>query len=440
MKQFLVSLVGLLCALAIAISVSGQEDLPRLPGDPVGPDDLVFVDLDVGLSVSCGVTRANNIRCWGENKIGPVRAEGFTDVAVGNGHSCGLKLDGTVRCWSTRNHRGRLDIPTENDGSPLRLSSIDSFTDGDYTCGIRIADGSAVCWGWDIDGQSSGSSSEPNTFSYDYSNDTFSQLSPGANHTCGVLSKGEDRGKIRCWGGYNHNGVNVVPSTYADASFKSVHPGVLITCAIIDGGAEDGKAICWGGSNTGVLTETPTDVTFSQISVGRYHVCGVTTEKTVHCWGGTEFLASSNQEDFGQSDIPAEYLSATFIKVGAGRYHTCGIIDGQNEGEVVCWGAEFEENPLTPHLVEGGVTTPPDFFYALTSRFPEVATGAYHNCALSRSHNIICWGGELRVTIVHARAVQDSGDWSTAYLCSKRERAHHVLGLQLPSAIIGLGS
>ena len=388
----------MLAASALTLVASAQIQQRLHPGDPSGPDDLVFVDLDTGLGVSCGVTKANNIRCWGGNRIGPVRAEGFTDVAVGRGHSCGIKLDGTVHCWGTSNTRGRLNIPVESDGSHLRLSSIDAFASGYYTCGIRRADGSAICWGWDFTGQSSGSSSEPDTFSYDYSGDTFSQLSPGTGHTCGVLSEGEDRGKIRCWGGYNQRGISVVPSTYADASFKSVHPGVLLTCAIIDGGAEDGKAICWGGSATGVLTETPTDVTFSQISVGQYHVCGVTTEKTVRCWGGTESLTSSSQEDFGQSDIPVEYRSATFRKVSAARYHTCGILDGQNgqtEGEVVCWGEKFIADPLLPSQIEGSRTTPPDYFYPPTSNLPEVDTGSYFNCALTIDSDMICWGGSV---------------------------------------------
>ena len=69
--------------LAIALTVSAT-DRALLPGDPVGPDDLIFVDLDSSDKATCGVTKANNIRCWGNNRFAPVRAEGFTDVAVRN--------------------------------------------------------------------------------------------------------------------------------------------------------------------------------------------------------------------------------------------------------------------------------------------------------------------------------------------------------------------
>ena len=69
------------------------------PGDPVSAADEVFVSLDTSQDSTCGVTAANNIRCWGNNRYAPMWAEGFTDIAVGRRHSCGLKLDGTVQCW-----------------------------------------------------------------------------------------------------------------------------------------------------------------------------------------------------------------------------------------------------------------------------------------------------------------------------------------------------
>ena len=47
----------------LAATVLAQSGLFTLPGDPAGADDLVFVDIDAGANVSCGVTAADNIRC-----------------------------------------------------------------------------------------------------------------------------------------------------------------------------------------------------------------------------------------------------------------------------------------------------------------------------------------------------------------------------------------
>ena len=257
MKPLTVLLIAVLALLAIALTVSAATDGAPMPGDPTGPDDLVFVDLDVGAAVSCGVTKANNIRCWGNLRSGPVIAEGFVDVAVGKGHTCGLKTDGTVHCWGT-SLRNRLEIPTTDDETPLVLSTIDAHGNGYHTCGIRESDDSAVCWGWDFSGTSSGMSDDPGAFTYDYSEDTFSDLSAGNDYTCGVLSQTRD---IRCWGGYNDLNSAVVPNEHIDTEFKSVHPGSgFFTCAL----TVAGEAVCWGRDTTGVVTDLPDGERFEQ--------------------------------------------------------------------------------------------------------------------------------------------------------------------------------
>lgn len=60
----------------------------------------------------------------------------------------------------------------------------------------------------------------------------------------------------------------------------------------------DGAVTCWGADYLDHDPDAYAAVsggTFSQISCGSYHACGVTTDGAAMCWGG-------NNE--GQSDVP----------------------------------------------------------------------------------------------------------------------------------------
>lgn len=59
---------------ATALAVAAQYEPSIYPGDPVGPDDLVFVDLDSSANTTCGITKADNLRCWRDTRVAPVRA------------------------------------------------------------------------------------------------------------------------------------------------------------------------------------------------------------------------------------------------------------------------------------------------------------------------------------------------------------------------------
>ena len=53
-------------------------------------------------------------------------------------------------------------------------------------------------------------------------------------------------------------------------------------------------------------------IRFTQISTGDQHVCGLTSEGAVECWG---------DDEYGRASPPA----GRFTQVSAGDWHSCGL-------------------------------------------------------------------------------------------------------------------
>ena len=62
--------------------------------------------------------------------------------------------------------------------------------------------------------------------------------------------------------------------------------------------------------------------TFSQVTAGYWHTCGVGTDGTLACWG-----RNAN----GQATPPA----GTFSQVSAAYGYSCGV---RTDGTLACWG------------------------------------------------------------------------------------------------------
>src|SRR5947208_2471954 len=81
---------------------------------------------------------------------------------------------------------------------------------------------------------------------------------------------------------------------------------------------------CRGDNSLGQVT--PPAGTFTQVSAGQLHTCGLTTAGTVACWG---YNAS------GQATPPP----GAFAQVSAGGSHTCGLV--KVLGVLLCWGNNY---------------------------------------------------------------------------------------------------
>lgn len=203
----------------------------------------------------------------------------------------------------------------------------------DHVCAIR-SDRRVRCWGVNLDGEA-----EPPA-------GRFVAVGAGGGHSCGIRADAT----LACWG--RHDFGRSLPS----GSFTAIGAGGL-TCAL----GTAGTVTCLG---LGPFDTEPTG-TYTSISAGARHACGVSSDTTLACWG---------DNGWHQSDVP----SGSFSAVSAGLVHTCGI---RSDASLACWGGEdyFELETLG---------TPP------AGSFRAVSAGDTHSCAIRTDATIACWGEE----------------------------------------------
>jgi alpha-tubulin suppressor-like RCC1 family protein len=352
----------------------------------------------------------------------------FAAVQAGAFHSCGLTAGGAY-CWGNNTY-GQIGNGAKANGlAPVAVSDGASLvaisTGAVHTCGLT-ATGAAYCWGLDYYGElgagatgaqlcgseASACSTTPLAVAGGH---TFSSLSAGWEQTCARASDGS----AYCWGdnSYGQLGNGSAASTRTPVqvagalSFTSIGAGVIFACGLTTGGA----AYCWGNNTAGQLGIGPTSpvtcnaepcsttpvavsggLTFTALSVGYWHACGLTSSGAAYCWGDNDGgqLGSVTTEtctglgasvDCSRSPVPVA-TNLTFTQLPAGSFHSCGLTSG---GDAYCWGdnvygqlgnATTISSPF-PAPVAGGLT------FAAASAY-----GRWHTCGLSLGGIVYCWG------------------------------------------------
>ena len=249
-------------------------------------------------------------------------------ITAGGRHTCGLGASGTAWCWGD-NSSGQLgDGSTVQRTTPTPVGGgvefIELTAGFEHTCGITL-DHTAYCWGANTTGQLGDSTNSPRNLPAPVTGALdFIRLSAGYNHTCGITSAHV----AFCWGrndlgqlGDSTGNPTAVPARVAGGLLFTLISTRIHTCAV----AADNTAYCWGRNVEGQLGDgapapyrnAPTGVTppitFSSVSVGDFHTCGITTSNIAHCWGQ------------GWTPSPTQILPSSFIQLDAGAHHTCGI-------------------------------------------------------------------------------------------------------------------
>ena len=279
----------------------------------------------------------------------------YTAIDAATFHqTCGVTTDGDIVCaGSESSDRGYAFIEGNYTAISVGQGNICALT----------RSGRAHCTGVGVYGRGEKS----------YAN--FAQVSAANNLSCVRTTEGN----VACYTGIGMDEHGLGQPPEVEATWVSAGPNqfaCLVTAA--------GRARCWGKlpwEDDEEVAGIPSETTFRQLSVGYSHVCGVTTDDTVECWGGIV--------ETGAADPP----DGSFVQVSAGRAHTCGVTTA---GTATCWGIgsdpDKEESQTAAFAQDHDQAVPPD------GNFEAVAAGGAHTCGLRPSGEVECWGEDHELT------------------------------------------
>jgi alpha-tubulin suppressor-like RCC1 family protein len=227
-----------------------------------------------------------------------------------------------------------------------------------------------------------------------------SRIAPGTYHTCAVTPAGG----ATCWGRNNNgqlgdgskvNRLTPVQVIGLTSGVTSISAGFNHGCAVMVGGALH----CWGlnnygqlgdGSTTNRLTPVPASSLSSgvgSVSVGNFHTCAKLTSAEARCWGQNNYGQVGDGSTTDRlTPVPVYGLGNEVSKITSGAYHSCIIT---TKGAVRCWGQN-----TYGQMGNGTDTnlTVPGWVSGLDSNVSDIASGYYHNCAVTTSGSTKCWG------------------------------------------------
>ena len=321
--------------------------------------EILYRSLALGDYLSCDLQSIGVPRCWGElgDNTGttveesPVAVGGTVKFASLTAYSrtiCGRTSTGAAYCWGP-NGEGQLGTGN-NTGTkvPVAVSggiNFKSLSAGDVTtCGVSTA-GVGYCWGDNSYAQAGHSSTaDVNVPTVVQGSHTFSMISAGTVSACGVTTTNQ----IYCWGS----------DTYGQLG--------------------DGGTISYSSLDTAALPVLVAGgLSWSMVSVGQFHACGLTTAGAAYCWGYNDYRVGDNTTTDRSSPV-AVSGGLTFKSIEAGRYTTCGITTAD---VAYCWGANLAG--------QFGVDLPGDLSRVPVQAFggmqvSEISTSSLeHTCAIS---------------------------------------------------------
>ncbi len=275
-----------------------------------------------GEALSCAVTSAGGVKCWGQNRYGqlgdgtttdrhtPVDvsglAGGVTAIAAGQTLSCALTSAGGVKCWGGNDHGELGDGTTTDRHAPVAVSGLASGVTAIavgylHACALTSASG-VKCWGQNRYGQLGDGTTTDRHAPVAVSGlaGGVTAITAGGGHSCALTSTGG----VKCWGSNYHGELGDGTNTrrLTPAAVSGLAGGVVA----IDAGAEahgcaltsPGGVKCWGYNGHGQLGDgtttdrhSPVDVSglaagVQAIAAGGYgQTCALTSAGEVKCWG-----------------------------------------------------------------------------------------------------------------------------------------------------------
>lgn len=309
-----------------------------------------FKQISTGTSNTCGVTLNSTVKCWGDNgllRIGNGLASGITyvpyeipgltgikQVSAGCTHACALTDAGTVKCWGN-NSSGNLGNGTKIDSAvPVEvpnLKGVQSVMATWYSTSAIAANGDLLTWG-DL---YIGASSTPTVMPYKGVTQTAGSinfLSMAVLSTGGKVTTLQDQIAA----------VAKADLSLLQAGVKQIAYGTTHICAIT---AQD-TVKCWGGNYRGALgaagitestvpLEVPGLKGVKAVAAAENSTCAITADDTVKCWGDNTY-GQTGRPVTVSSEVPYEIPGLTGIKQISGTYHHVCALTQQNT--LKCWG------------------------------------------------------------------------------------------------------
>jgi alpha-tubulin suppressor-like RCC1 family protein len=297
----------------------------------------------------------------------------FTAVSAGVDHTCALSSSGTSYCWGN-NLTGAVGISSDSAVSPvpqpvvvgpLSFKSLD--VGAHVSCGFLSSD-TPLCWG---DGESA-----PRELSL---GSRLNDISLG-HFSCGLRT---DSVAI-CWDALSADAYPIEGTRFRQLSVGE------FGCGLTSGGSPE----CWQRGDV-VASPVPGGFSFTVISVGGQHACGLRADGELNCWGDNR---SGQLGDFTlvSRDTPAPVASTQrFTALAAGTTHTCAIAQ---DGQAYCWGSA-----LDGRLGYGG--TPPTYGHYIAAparvrggdlpaavQWRAIGAGDRHSCGVTAEGRVYCWG------------------------------------------------
>jgi hypothetical protein len=276
----------------------------------IAVETVSYVSAAAGYEHRCALSGSGRAFCWGDGEAGqlgdgrrPIDSETPTPVAqhdlafrsltVGLLHTCGLTVDGAAYCWGL-NAMGQLGAASANEATDVPVAvagghNFESLSAGWYhTCGLAV-DGTAYCWGWNLEGQlGDGTFVDRPAPVAAAGGMQFDELDADGLNTCGVSTAGP----TYCWG----------PNRYGQLG---------------DGTVGD-------PSPDPVQVNSP--VPLRGVTVGRMFVCGLDATDVPYCWGrNDDGQLGRRAKSIYELDVVPTSLGIFFATIDAGIDAVCGV-------------------------------------------------------------------------------------------------------------------
>jgi alpha-tubulin suppressor-like RCC1 family protein len=260
----------------------GQGDLEDRPAPTVVPPpaDGDWLRVAIGADHLCGIAGVGDVWCAGANASGQLgtgdqvaasvfRAvdgppdPGFGWIAAGAGFTCAVDGAGAPWCWG-RGDRGQIgDGATEDRPRPTEVASPGGVTfllvtaGDDHVCALDTT-GDAWCWGAGDRGQlGDGQLSDAATPAAVHMppNTDFSDLACAGRSCCGF----DPQGRVFCWGANDAAQLGIGAGPDRSEPIQALLPAGTEVMALAVGGAHvcvltiEGAVWCWGQGGDGQL-------------------------------------------------------------------------------------------------------------------------------------------------------------------------------------------